>query len=178
MPHDTTGVTIVQDPSKRFGQVIRWVENPGDELEHNGASIFPVLYGEVLDINVARTFGRNASVDHVDSRLVVAEHDSGIFRRESQISHDSTHVAGVFGSGNGCQKFSFGGAGGSDGLGFASVGNGTATQKEGVAGGRAAVAEVVGVSSIKERSGFLRIICGEVRKVCGVLSTGEVRWRK
>ena len=146
-------------------------------MEHNGASIFPVLNGEMLDINVARTFGRNASVDHVDSRLVVAEHDSGIFRRESQISHDSTHVAGVFGSGNGGQKFSFGGAGGSDGLGFATVGDSTATQQEGVAGGRTAVAEVVGMCSIKECSGFLSIVGGEVRKICGVLCAGEVRGR-
>ena len=77
MTHDAASVAFVKDPSKRLGEVIGWVDDARDECHECVTSIFPVLCGEVLDVDVARATCRNACVDHVDGRLVVTVQRSG-----------------------------------------------------------------------------------------------------
>jgi len=35
MPHDATGMALMQDPSQWFGKVIRGIDDTSDELHHN-----------------------------------------------------------------------------------------------------------------------------------------------
>jgi len=92
------------------------------------------LYSEVLDVNVTRSFSGHSSVDHIDGRLIVATHDGRTFGWKANVSHDGTHVPGMFGGSNGGKEFRFSGAGSGDGLRLASVGHSAAAQQEGITG--------------------------------------------
>ena len=66
MPHDAVDMVLMENLSQGLGQVSQWVDDARDELHEDVASIFPVLNGKVLDVDVARALGRHASIDHVD----------------------------------------------------------------------------------------------------------------
>ena len=55
----------VENPAKTFSKGIAGVDGPFDVLKEDMASTFPILDGEVLDINVTRAFGRVSSIDHL-----------------------------------------------------------------------------------------------------------------
>jgi len=135
MPHDSAGMSVMQNPSKGFGQVIGRIDDPGNELHDNGARFLPILHSEVLDINVTRSLSGHTSVDHIDGRLVVAMHDGRTFGWKAKIRHGGTRAPGMFGGSNGGKEFRFSGAGSSDGLRLALAGCSTATQQEGTTGG-------------------------------------------
>jgi len=65
--------------------------------------------------------------------------------------------------GNSGKELRFGGAGSSDRLCFASVGDGAATQKEGAACGRSAIAQIIGMGGIEECNGLLGVHSGKFR---------------
>jgi len=105
----------------------------------------------VLNINVTRALSGDTSIDHVDCRLVVAIHDGRAFRRKAEVSHDGAHVSSMLRCGNSGKEFRFGGAGSGDGLRLTSVGDSVATQEEGIASSRSAVAQIVGVGALHHR---------------------------
>ena len=112
------------------------------------ASFFPFLDGKVLNFYMPRVFGRDASIYHVDGRFVVIVDDSGLCLSKPKFFEDHTEVFCLLGSKNCGKKSRFRGACGCDGLCFASVGDGAATKGEGISGGTALIAEVIGVSGI------------------------------
>ena len=63
----------MKDRAKRFSKIVRRVENATNEVHDKIAMFLPILDGKVLDMNMAGPIGRNARIDHVDGRLVVAK---------------------------------------------------------------------------------------------------------
>jgi len=108
MPHDSAGMSVVQHPSKGLGEVIGKIDDTRDKFHDNCARILPILYNEVLDINVTRALSRHTSVDHIDGQLVVAAHDGRALRRKAEVSHDGSHVSSVLRGGNYGKELCFG----------------------------------------------------------------------
>ena len=75
-------------------------------MHEDVTSSFPVLKSKVLDINVARSFCRDVSIDHVDGRHVVFIESSGIGLVETQFLHDRTEVTSLFAGESSCKEFS------------------------------------------------------------------------
>ena len=146
----------VKDPAKGLGQVIQGIDDARDVLRDNVASILPILNGKMLDINVTGALGRDASVDHVDSRHVVFVDWGGTGLGKTEFEEDRAKVLRMFSCDNCSQKFGFSGAGGCDGLGLSAVRNGTTTEDKGVSGSRTSFTEVIGMSSIDVASQFRR----------------------
>ena len=64
----------MKDRAKRFSKIVRRVENATNELHDNITMFLPILNGKVLDMmDMAGAISRNARIDHVDGRLVVAK---------------------------------------------------------------------------------------------------------
>jgi len=108
MPHDVEGMSVVQHPSEGFGQIIGRIYYTRDKFHNNCAGFLPILYGEVLDINVTRALSGYTSVDHIDGQLVVAVHHGRAFRRKAKIGHDGTHVSSMLRGGNCGEELRFG----------------------------------------------------------------------
>ena len=102
MPHNAAGMAFMEDPTKRFSQVVSGVEDSGDETHNNVAGFLPILKGKVLDIDVSRSLSENASIDHVDSRLVVFVYGGRAIWRKTKVLHDGTKVLGLFGCKDSC----------------------------------------------------------------------------
>lgn len=146
------GMTLVELPAQILSEVIRWIDDPRDELHDHITRVVPVLDDKMLDIDVAGVLGWNVSIDHVDSRLVVATQGGRSLRWETKLFHDSTQVPGVLGSGDSCQEFGLSRTGGCDRLHFTVVGNSTTTQQKYIASCRMTVTQVVGMCGIGEAS--------------------------
>ena len=69
--HETSAMTSMENPTERFCQIIRRVENACDVVHDNVLCSLPVLNGKMLHRNVVGAFRGNPGVDHVDSGLVV-----------------------------------------------------------------------------------------------------------
>lgn len=162
--HDTASMTLMKDPSQRLGEVVRGIEDPWNVTHHNVPSIFPILDGKELDVNVARSLSGDLRIDHPDGRHVVIVDGGRTGRWEAKLSHDEAQVFGMLGSGDSREKLSLSGAGSSDGLGLATVGNSATIQEEGIAGDGATVAKVSCMGCID--------ITDEVMGRCG---SGEIR---
>ncbi len=150
MTHQAASVTGVEDGTKRFGKVVRGVQDTRDEMHDNVTEFLPVLDGKVLDVDVARTFGRDTRIDHVDGRLVVTEQNRRARTGETKVGQDGTEVASMFSGTDGSVKFRLGGTGGGGRLGLALVGDTAAGEKESKASGRATRAKVISMSSIQK----------------------------
>ena len=61
----------MKDPTKRFGEIIGWIDDAGNVTKNDVTGVLPVLDGKVLDHNVTAAFSRDAGIDHVDGRLVI-----------------------------------------------------------------------------------------------------------
>ena len=86
MAHETTGMTIVKNPADGFSHSITGVENTRDVTEKDVTGRFPILNSEVADVNVARAFGRDAIIDHLDAGFIIFIENRGYFLRESKLS--------------------------------------------------------------------------------------------
>jgi len=84
-------------------------------------------------------------------------------RRKAEVGHDCSHASSMLCGGNSGKELRFGGAVSSDRLCLASVGDGAATQKEGVACSRSAITQIIGVCGIKECNWLLGIHSGKFR---------------
>jgi hypothetical protein len=67
----------VENPADTFGEAIAGVDDALDFLQEELTSLLPVLYCEVLDVYVARSFGGTIGFDHFDSGLIVLTNGSG-----------------------------------------------------------------------------------------------------
>jgi len=161
-------VARVQNPSKGFCEVVSRIEDARNVFQDDFASLFPVLDGKELDVNVAGTFSGVSGIDKLDCGGIVFMKDDGLFLWEAKLLEDGSEIKSNFGSGHCSKEFSFSGAGGSDGLSFASVGNSGAGNGEDITSGGASVAKVIGMSSIN--------IASESEKGCRRRKLGEVLW--
>ena len=67
MSHATTGVTGMQDPSKRLGEIITGIENPRKMLHDKNFLLTPFLDGKMLDVDVWSTESGTFLIDHMES---------------------------------------------------------------------------------------------------------------
>jgi len=69
--HHAADMAVVKRWPQRFCEGIRWVDDPGDMAENDVAVGFPFLDGKVLDIDMSRTRGRAAGINHQDGSFVI-----------------------------------------------------------------------------------------------------------
>ena len=150
MTHNATCMTLMEDPAKRFGEVITRIENARAESHKDMAGIFPILDGKVLNINVPGAFRGYLGIDHIDSGLVVFINGSRSRWRKAKVSKDGTKVLSLFGSSDSSKEFGSSRAGSSDGLCFRAVGNSATGHHEGVASHGTLIAKVIGKGSINK----------------------------
>ena len=72
MTHEPTAMTRVQDPSCRFRQGIRRIDDTRNVVHQDLTIIFPVLNGKSLDVDRARALSTATSVGNLD-RIQVLE---------------------------------------------------------------------------------------------------------
>ena len=84
MAHGAAGMALVENPSEGLSEVIWGVDDAWDEVHDDIASIFPVLDGKVLDVDVAGALGGHLGVNHVDGGFVVHPDGSGTALSETK----------------------------------------------------------------------------------------------
>ena len=120
------------------------------------AVLLPILDGEVLYLEMTDSISGMVIVDDLDGSFVVFKKWGRRRRWKTKIGKDGAKIDGSLGGGDGSDEFRFGGTGGSGGLCFGFEGDSSTRFDEGVSHSGAAIAEVVGVSSIN-KTGNLRI---------------------
>ena len=90
MPHDSTCMPRVKNPTKRFCEVISRVQNPGTMYELGLESFFPVLYRKIQYINVPRVLCGLFCIDHLDGGHVIFEEAGRALHRETKVSKSTT----------------------------------------------------------------------------------------
>ena len=150
MSHQAAAVSSMEDPTKRFREIVGRIKDPGDEGKEYVTVVFPILNRKVLDQNMTRAIRRNASVDHFDGGLVVTVEDCGGGGLKTKVGKYGAKVPSVFGSTHGGIKLSFSRARGRGSLSLTFVSNTTAGKNKNEASGRASLAEVIGVGGVKE----------------------------
>ena len=148
--HDAACMSRMENPAERLREVVGRIDDAWNMAHDDVAGVVPILNGKMLDVNVTRAFGGNASVDHFDSRHVVFVDRRGTKLREPQFLQNGAKVLRMFGCKDSSEKLSFSRASGSDRLCFGAIRDSTTAKHESVAGRRTAIAEIVGVSSIDE----------------------------
>ena len=108
MPHGTTSMSGEKGPAKRLRRVIRRVDDARDVPHVQNTSLTPLLNGKMLNIDVARTWGRLALVDHSDSSLVIFVQRSGTILRKAKVCQDRTKVLGSLARMDGSNKLGLG----------------------------------------------------------------------
>ena len=88
MSKEAASMAIVEDPAQRFSHCISRVDFARYMLHNNRTIAFPILDGEVRDVNVARPFSGDAGVDNRYSRVVVFEDDSRIGLGKTEVGED------------------------------------------------------------------------------------------
>ena len=156
VPHEATCMASVENPAERFGEVIGRIEDTFDMTKGNMAFLLPILNGEMLYLEMTDSVSGMIVVDDLDGSLVVFKKWGRRGRRKAKISKDGSKIDGSLGGGDGSDEFRFGGAGGSGGLCFGFEGDSSTRFDEGVSHSGAAIAEVVGVSSIN-KAGEVRV---------------------
>ena len=140
----------VEHPTERFGEVVGRIKGASNKPHKNVTIVFPILDGEKLDKNMTRALSRDARINHVDGGLVVTVEDSGRKLGKTKFGEDGPEVAGLFGSGDRSVELSLCGASGSGRLGFTFVRDAAASEKEGIAGSGAALAQVISMGGVEE----------------------------
>ena len=148
MAHDAACMAAVKNPSQRFGHIIGGVDDAGDVVHDDVASVLPFLDGKMLDVDVPRAFGGHACIDHANGRHVVFVDGGRTKLGVTQFTEDRMEIFGMLGSKYSSKKLSFGGGSRGDGLSLSAVRDGSAAEHKSVAGGGTTVAEIVGVGRI------------------------------
>ena len=73
MSHAMTDMTGMQDPSKRFGEIVAGIENLRKMLHDEIFLLAPFLDGEMLDVDVPSTGSRTFLIHHMASCHVINE---------------------------------------------------------------------------------------------------------
>ena len=135
MPHDSTCMSRVKNPTERFCEVISRVQNAGTMYELDFESFFPVLDHKIQYINVPRALDGLFRVDHLDGGHVIFEESGRTLHRETKVGKDRRKVFCSLRGGNRSNKFGLSRAGGSDSLSLRLVRNGSARKDESIPSG-------------------------------------------
>ena len=73
MSHAAVGVTGMQDPFKRFGEIIAGIKNPRMMLHDEIFLLTPFLGGKILDVDVLSMGSGAFLIDHMESCHVINE---------------------------------------------------------------------------------------------------------
>ena len=71
MSHDPTCMARVENPTKRFCEVISGVQDPRAVREFDLFAFFPILDRKIRDINVSGTLSGMFSIHHLDGGHVI-----------------------------------------------------------------------------------------------------------
>ena len=71
MSHEAASVSRMKNPANAFGECIAGVDGSFDVLKDDMSSAFPVLDGEVLNVDVSGAFSGAPGIDHFDCGFVV-----------------------------------------------------------------------------------------------------------
>ena len=140
--HHAAHMSEMQGGTQRLGEGIGRIDDARDGVENDIAIGFPLLNHKMLYVDVARSWGRAAGIDHKDGRLVVLVEHSRTRLDIFEFIKDRSHVLGNLGSLNCSDEFSVSGARGDGRLHIGLVGNGTTTKHEGEASDRSASGQV------------------------------------
>ena len=124
------------------------VDKARDVFKKDVAMLFPILYGEVLDGDVAGPRGWFGSIDHEDCRLVILVERGGTKLGESKFAEVCTKIFHGLGCCNCGNEFSLRGNGGYSRLELGSIRYGVAAQRKDDAGDRASCRKVGGMYGI------------------------------
>ena len=106
MSHDAASVTLMEDPSKRLGEVVAAEDGARTKTHDDVTSFLPILEGKPLDVNVSGALSRNPSIDNLDGGFVVPVKGSGALLLKTKFLHDGSKVFGMLGSGDSSHEFS------------------------------------------------------------------------
>ncbi len=73
MTHKTACVESMQDPAEGLGEIIRRVHDPRAMFENNPILIFPVLNGQVLNLDVSGMLSGMTGIDNFDGGFIINE---------------------------------------------------------------------------------------------------------
>ena len=71
MSHDILGMVLVEDPSKRLGEIISRIDSTGNVEQFNVTPCFPILDSEESNVNMPGSLSRFPRVENGDSRFVI-----------------------------------------------------------------------------------------------------------
>ena len=100
--HETARVANMEDPTQRFCEIIRRVDDSWDVVHDNVAGILPILNSKVT-----RAFCTYSSIDHEGGGLVVNINGSRVVLRETELVKNGSKILSVLGSKNGCKELRF-----------------------------------------------------------------------
>ena len=146
--HESQSVTRVQNPSKGFREVVTGVKDSWNVFENNFASLFPILNGKMLNVDVTGSVSGMTCIDQFDGGCIVFVKDSGIVLRESEFLENGAQVKRDLGGRDCSKEFSLSGAGGCTALCLRLVGNGCTGKGEDTSSCGSSCAQVIGVGSI------------------------------
>lgn len=128
MTHHSASMAQMESPADAFCEAIAWVDDSLDFLQEELTSLLPVLYGKVLDVNMAQSFGGTIGVDHLDSELIVVAYGSGPELGESKLGKNGSDVFCDFPRGDSSKEFGLSTAGCGDRLGLGPMGDNTTSK--------------------------------------------------
>jgi hypothetical protein len=128
--HDAANMAMMEDPTEGFGEGIGRVDDARD-MDHDDVAVaFPLLQGEVLNIDMARALGGLAGVGHQNSGLIIFVELRWTRLRIAEVGEDGAEVLCSLGGLNSGDEFGFGRGGGNHGLELGAVCNSSAAQGE------------------------------------------------
>ena len=148
MTHRTTGMAGVKGPTESLGLLVRRVQDTGKVANDNHTVGTPLLNSKVLNVNVAGARGRLVLVDNVNSSTVVNMKLLGARGEVLKFLEDEAEIFRGFGSMNGGDELSLGGAGGTDALELGFVNDSATSQSEDITGDGTTCLTISSVRSI------------------------------
>ena len=112
MAHQTANMAMVERGAQGLRQRIGGVDNPWDVGEDNFLGSFPLLEGEMLDVDMTSTWCGAICIDHQDSRGVIFKQSGRTKLWVPKLEEDRPKVFGNLGGMDSGEEFGFSGAGG------------------------------------------------------------------
>jgi len=107
MSHCLTRMSAMEHPTKCFHFIVGWIQYTRNMAHSDVSLTLPFLYSKVLYIDMTRTSGRLAVINHIDDSFIVFIDDHSTRRFEVQISWYRMEVLYSFGSIDSCDKLGF-----------------------------------------------------------------------
>ena len=142
-------MTIEKDVSESLGEGVREVDTSGDVIEGDDLAGRPLLDSEVLNIDVASTFGGLAGIGEMATRDVVPVDHGRTVLFDVEFVQDGSEVLDRFGAVDGCHEFGLGRAGSDGREPFCLVVYGRTTESNNEGAGRSACGRAGGVGGVE-----------------------------